>query len=232
MDMEGPAQNIATSQEIFRENCYQNYVARLNADLHIEPGRFNYIHLGQEYDTTYCGDYVLSVLMLLAKGMLNLNDPRSLTDLEERHLTQEDSKAIRFIAIQEFGEKYLWLQLSDAMKTKEIYNIFQRLPENIRVRKAFELEIDDMSEKSERVKRPKSFVNTDTAPKKPSPLRKMETAETLAIKNREKSSMQVHSAFFTPSRESGTVTQQGLTSETNPTKTTDEGFLFCAEVLD
>ena len=124
-----PQEDTPEGLAFINGNFYQDYVAQLNLELNIDPALFRYLHLGQESDEHYCSDYVLSILMLLANGEINLADPQGLMALEGKHLTKADSQAIRLLAIQQFGVDYLWCQLRDELKTKNSSMIIKRISE-------------------------------------------------------------------------------------------------------
>ena len=121
-----PQEHTPEGRAFVNDNFYRDYVEQLNSELNIDPALFQYIHLAQEPNERYCSDYVLSILMLLASGEINLANPESLIALEGKCLTKADSQAIRLLAIQQFGETYLRWQLKDNLKTE---NNFKQISE-------------------------------------------------------------------------------------------------------
>ena len=165
---------FVSQQPAVNEIFYQNYVHQLNAELNISPDSFRYIRLGQMPDVNYCADYVLSVLMLLASGEINLAEPISLMNLQGRYLTKSDTKAIRLLAIQQFGKDYLQLQLRNEFKGQNIDTILNAAEKKLRIRTASDQSKDDCQPNGQIVKREKYL------PQKPSPLRHVENAVSLA----------------------------------------------------
>ena len=114
-------------QAFLRPYFYRHYVERLNANLNINPLAFNYIHLGQDGSVNYCADFVLSILMLIHSGEINLDNPASLSALHDKYLTASDVQAIRLQQIQLFGPEYFWIQLEPSLKNDRTRQFIRQL---------------------------------------------------------------------------------------------------------
>ena len=114
-------------QRFLRPYFYRSYIERLNADLNIDPLAFNYIHLGQDVSVNYCADFVLSILMMINRGAIHLDNPASLSELHDKYLTTSDVQAIRLQQIQLFGPEYFWIQLEPSLKNDRTRQFIRQL---------------------------------------------------------------------------------------------------------
>ena len=119
--------NDPNGQTFLRPYFYRGYVEQLNAELNIDPLAFNYIHLGQDGSVNYCADFVLSILMLIHSGEINLDNPASLSALHDKYLTASDVQAIRLQQIQLFGPEYFWIQLDASLKNDQTRQFIHQL---------------------------------------------------------------------------------------------------------
>jgi len=94
---------------------YKRYIHHLNDQIQIDQAHIQYIHLHQSPGVNYCSDYILAVLMRLARQTLSLHDSTMLLALEGAYLSPLEVKAIRLIQMQRLGVDYFAVQLAPAL---------------------------------------------------------------------------------------------------------------------